>query len=81
MKKFKEFKAEIEEDVAKKYTLSALGKKDKAVIDAFFKKEKATGSRLHTDGKSLDIMGLGGRGVVTWNPKNDLLRRLILWHA
>jgi hypothetical protein len=40
--------------------------KDKKVLDAFTDKKPMEGTKLSTDGKSLDIAGLGGGGVAKW---------------
>lgn len=47
-----------------------LQKSDIVVINAFLDKKSASSKRLSTDGKSLDIVGMGGRGVVVWGPKH-----------
>lgn len=39
---------------------------DKKVIDAFLDKKAAESKKLSTDGKSLDIMGMGGSGCCVW---------------
>lgn len=49
----------------------AVGKKDKAVIRAFLDRKAMEGTKLTTDGKSLDGMWMGGRGIAIWNPKGD----------
>ena len=49
----------------------AVGKKDKAVIRAFLDRKAMEGAKLTTDGKSLDGMWMGGKGIAIWNPKGD----------
>ena len=43
-----------------------LGKKDKAVIDAFTSKKPMEGKKLDTDGKKLDGVWMGGNGIASW---------------
>ena len=40
--------------------------KDKKVIDAFLDKKAAEGTKLSTNGKSIDIAGMGGKGAAVW---------------
>ncbi len=64
------FPLAMNEDVAKKYTKSALGKADKAVIKSFADKKELDGTKLSTDGKTLDMQGIGGKAVAKWNNGN-----------
>jgi len=45
----------------------ALGKSDRAVINAFTDKKPADGKKLTTDGKRLDGNWTGGRGIAVWD--------------
>ena len=40
-----------------------LNKKDKKVIDAFYKGKEASSNKLISDGKTLEIMGLGRQNI------------------
>ena len=40
-----------------------LNKKDKQVIDAFYKGKEASSNKLTSDGKTLEIMGLGRQNI------------------
>jgi hypothetical protein len=52
----------------------SLAKGDKKVIDAFLDKRKLESKKMSTDGKTLDIIGMGGRGVAKWSgSKVDLV--------
>ena len=42
-----------------------LNKKDKQVIDAFYKGKEASSNKLTSDGKTLVIMGLGGKSSLS----------------
>lgn len=53
---------ESEEDVDEAFNAA-----DKRVIDAFLDQRPAEGRRLSTDGKSLDLQGMGGRGAAVWS--------------
>lgn len=44
----------------------ALTPADKKLIDAFLDKKPGDSKNLHSDGKQLDILGLGGSGVAKW---------------
>jgi len=44
----------------------SLGKADKKVIDAFLDKKPADSKKMQTNGKTLDILGMGGSGVAKW---------------
>jgi len=39
---------------------------DKKVIDAFIDKQPGDSKNLHSDGRTLDIHGMGGSGVAAW---------------
>ena len=43
-----------------------LGPKDKKVMSAFLDKKKGEGKKLSTDGKRLDGLWMGGRGIAQW---------------
>jgi len=43
-----------------------LGLQDKKVIDAFLDKKKASGTKLTTDGTTLDGLWMGGAGIAKW---------------
>jgi hypothetical protein len=43
-----------------------LGRPDKQVISAFLDKKKKSGTKLSTDGKTLDGLWMGGAGIATW---------------
>jgi len=43
-----------------------LSKADKKVIDAFIDGKRASSKKLHTDGKTLDGMWMGGKNIATW---------------
>lgn len=46
--------------------MERLGKKDKAVIRAFTERRAMQGHKLDTDGKRIDIVGLGGADIAHW---------------
>lgn len=54
-----------EGSVDQKFRKSALSLKDLEVINAFRDGKDMAGKRLNTDGKSLDIVGMGGSGAAT----------------
>lgn len=56
-------KIESAEDLSEELSLS---KGDKKVIAAFLDKRAASSKKLTTDGQTLDIMGMGGRGCCQW---------------
>ena len=43
-----------------------LGSKEKKVIDAFTEKKSASSPKLHTDGKTLDGLWMGGNRIAYW---------------
>lgn len=47
-------------------SLDRLGKKDRAVIKAFAERRALSGHKLDTDGRKLDIVGLGGSDIAVW---------------
>lgn len=57
---------EIGEDVGSKYTKSGMGKTGRQVVLAFLNQQQADNSKLHTDGTTIDILGLGGNRVAWW---------------
>jgi len=43
-----------------------LSPSDKKVIDSFLKKIPAESKKLHTDGKTLDLLTMGGNNIASW---------------
>lgn len=57
---------EMMERIVNRVAAFSLGKPDKKVIDAFLDKKKGSSKNMETDGKTLDISGMGGKGVAKW---------------
>ena len=57
---------EMMERIVNRVAAFTLGKPDKKVIDAFLDKKKGSSRKMETDGKTLDINGMGGKGVAKW---------------
>lgn len=53
-----------------------LSQKDKAVIFAFLKKEKASSKKLDSDGITLDGLWMGGKNIASWKNKKIKLGKL-----
>lgn len=46
--------------------MKTIGIRDRRVIEAFVRREAASGYKLDTDGERLDGAWLGGRGIASW---------------
>lgn len=46
--------------------MNRIGKKDRAVIDAFTEQRPMSGLKLDTDGERLDGAWMGGRDIASW---------------